>query len=304
MVKTKIGIIGGSGLYNIEGLKDIKELKINTPFGKPSDKYVIARYGDVEIAFLPRHGKGHIYLPSQINYRANIYGMKKLGVESIISVSAVGSLKTNIKPLDIVIPDQFFDRTNQARKSTFFDEGIVAHISFSDPTCPVLNKILYQASTSLGISTHLGGAYVNMEGPAFSTKAESFFYKNIGMSIIGMTNLQEAKLAREAEICYSTIALVTDYDCWHEDARAHVTVDLIIQNLMKNVKNAKKIIKLVLPKIPRKRDCVCANALKDAIITSRDHISETTRNRLDIIIRRYIIKQKRTEWLQQRTDWL
>lgn len=281
----KIGIIGGSGLYKIDGLKDIKEVKIDTPFGEPSDDYIIGNLEGSEIVFLPRHGRGHGILPTELNYRANIYGMKKLGVEQIISISAVGSYKKELKPLDIVLPDQFVDRTNQARKTTFFGEGIVAHISFAEPVCPELKNVIYDAGTELGVTMHNKGTYLNMEGPAFSTKAESRLFKSLDMDIVGMTNMPEARLAREAEICFATVAFVTDYDCWHEEM---VTIDMVIQNLTKNVETARRLIKKVTPRLTGKRNCACKDALKYAIITDKKLIPKRTKKKLDIIIGKYI----------------
>ncbi len=281
----KIGIIGGSGLYKIDGLKDIKEVKVDTPFGKPSDDYIVGHLEGPEVVFLPRHGRGHRILPTELNYRANIYGMKKLGVEQIISISAVGSYKEELKPLDIVLPDQFVDRTNQARKTTFFGEGIVAHISFAEPVCPELKKAIYDAGNELGVTMHSNGTYLNMEGPAFSTKAESRLFKNLDMDIVGMTNMPEARLAREAEICFATVAFVTDYDCWHEEM---VTIDMVIANLTKNVETAKRLIKKVTPKLTKKRNCACKDALKYAIITDKKLIPKLTKKKLDIIIGKYI----------------
>ncbi len=282
----KVGIIGGSGLYDMEGLKEPKWVRVDTPFGKPSDEYLTAELLDREIVFLPRHGRGHKLLPSELNYRANIYGMKSLGVEYILSVSAVGSLKEEIKPLDFLVADQYVDRTNQSRKTTFFGDGIVAHIGFANPSCDILNKLIYQAGETLGFNMHEKGTYLNMEGPAFSTKAESNLYRSWGMDVIGMTNMPEARCAREAEICYSTLAMVTDYDCWHDSE--DVSVDMIIQNLLKNVENAKKILKEVIPQIPQARDCICSSALKEAIITDKNLIPEDTKKKLDIIIGKYL----------------
>ena len=242
MSKTVIGILGGSGLYEIQGLKNIRSKKISTPFGAPSDAYTLGTLNGVTLVFLPRHGKGHRLNPSEINYRANIYGMKKLGVERIISVTACGSLKEELKPLDFVVVDQFVDRTNQARIMTFFEEGVVAHIVFAEPICKGLGRLIYEAGISLKLTMHPRGTYLNMEGPAFSTLAESNLYRSWGMDVIGMTNMPEAKLAREAEICYATLAAVTDYDCWHPQAES-VTIDMVIQNLLKNAENAKKIIR-------------------------------------------------------------
>ncbi len=284
---ARIGIISGSGLYDIEGIKDIEKIQLDTPFGRASSEFILGNLEGKEVVFLPRHGRGHAILPSELNYRANIYGMKKLGVERIISVSAVGSLKEEIKPRDFVLADQFVDRTNQARKTTFFGQGIVAHIGFAEPVCPVLAKTLYEAAKELGINIHSRGTYLNMEGPAFSTRAESFLYKSWGMDVIGMTNMPEARLSREAEICYVTLAMVTDYDCWHAEEET-VSADLIIQNMKKNIQNAKRLIKLAITKVPKARDCLCSRALKDAIITSPKEISAEARKKLDIIIGKYI----------------
>jgi len=282
----RIGIIGGSGLYEIEGMKNMRWEKIDTPFGKPSDEYMLAELSGVEVAFLPRHGRGHRISPTELNYPANIYGMEKLRVDTIISVSAVGSLKKEIKPLDFLIPDQYVDRTNQGRKTTLFGDGIVAHVSLADPSCVNLGEILHEAGKSVGVSIHMGGTYINMEGPAFSTKAESRLYQSWGMDVIGMTNMPEARCAREAEICYTTLAMVTDYDCWH--GSEDVSVDMIIQNLMKNVDNAKKILKEAIPKLADKKECSCNSALKDAIITRPELIPDDAKKRLDIIIGKYI----------------
>jgi len=284
---AKIGIIGGSGLYDIEGIKDIKAVRLKTPFGQPSDEFILGSLEGREVAFLLRHGRGHKILPSELNYRANIYAMKVLGVERIISVSAVGSLKEEIKPRDFLLPDQFVDRTNQARKTTFFGQGIVAHIAFAEPVCPVLSNVLYQAAKDLDITVHPKGTYLNMEGPAFSTQAESRLYKSWGMDVIGMTNMPEARLAREAEICYATLAMVTDYDCWHAEKKT-VSADLIIQTMKKNIHDAKNLIKTAITKIPYKRDCLCSCALKNAIVTSPKEISAEVKKKLDIIIGKYV----------------
>jgi 5'-methylthioadenosine phosphorylase len=285
----KIGIIGGSGFYNIDGIKDIKKVAVKTPFGDPSSEYITGELEGVDVVFLARHDHGHKLLPSEINYRANIYGMKKLGVERIISVSACGSLKEELKPLDIVVPSQFVDRTNYGREMTFFGRGIVAHIQFADPVCPHLSKALYDAGVKAGASMHLGGTYINMEGPQFSTKAESYLYRSWGMDIIGMTNLAEAKLAREAEICYATLACITDYDCWHMDQVVEsVSVEMIIQNLLKNVDVSKRIVKSVLPKLAKNRNCVCASALRDSIVTRSEAIPAKTKKDLELIIGKYI----------------
>ena len=285
---TKIGIIGGSGLYDIEGITNIKEKKVETPFGNPSDNYIIGELEGVEIIFLPRHGRGHIVMPTDINYRANIYGMKSLGVEKIISFSAAGSLREDLAPGTFVIVDQFFDRTNATRRNTFFCEGIVAHIAFAEPVCGDVGKLVFEEAKEMGIKTVMGGTYVNMEGPAFSTKAESNLYRKWGMDVIGMTNLIEAKLAREAEICYCTVAMITDYDCWHPDHDS-VTVDMIVECLKKNSSNAKKLIKKIVPKASKlNRDCVCSKALATAIITSREKIPARVKEKLKVIIDKYI----------------
>ena len=281
----KIGIIGGSGFYKIDGLVNIKWVKVDTPFGKPSDEYLLGDVSGIEIVFLPRHGRGHYILPSELNYTANIYGMKKLGVDRIISISAVGSFKEKLKPLDILIPDQYVDRTNQARKTSFFGNGIVAHINFSDPSCKVLADIIAESAKEAGATIHKGGTYLNMEGPAFSTRAESKLYKSWGMDVIGMTNMPEARCAREAEICYVTMAMITDYDCWYQNES--VNIEMVINNLTKNSKMAKEIIKRALPKIPKKRDCACASALKDAIITRPDLVPEETKKKLELLIGKY-----------------
>lgn len=284
----KIGIIGGSGFYHIDGIKNIKSVAVKTPFGEPSSEFVTGVLEEKEVVFLARHDKGHKLLPSEINYRANIYGMKKMGVDSIISVSACGSLKEELKPLDIVVPLQFVDRTNYGRKMTFFGEGIVAHIAFSEPVCSHLAEVLYRSGLKAGAAMHLGGTYLNMEGPQFSTKAESYLYRAWGMDIIGMTNLAEAKLAREAEICYATLACITDYDCWHTDQEAEsVTVEMIIQNLLKNVQTAKNIVKFALPKLGE-RSCACTSALKDAIVTKPEAIPVKTKKKLELIIGKYL----------------
>lgn len=283
----KIGIIGGSGLYKIEGISNLKEAAVRTPFGEPSDKFITGVLEDKEVVFLPRHGIGHRIPPHQINYQANIYAMKKLGVSRIISLSACGSLRKNFKPLDFVIPYQFVDRTNQARKMTFFENGIVAHIAFSDPVCIQTAEVVGEAVRDLGVIVHTGATYINMEGPAFSTRAESELYRKWGMDIIGMTNMAEAKLAREAEICYVTLAAITDYDCWYESEES-VTLEMVIQNLMKNVDNSKKVIKKVIKNMPAGRKCACAYALKDAIVTDRKLIPDKIKKDLGIIIGKYV----------------
>jgi len=285
----KIGIIGGSGFYHIDGMKDVKRVGVKTPFGEPSDEYVTGSLEGADVVFLARHGKGHTILPGELNYCANIWGMKKLGVDRIISVSACGSLKEELKPLDIVIPDQFIDRTNQARRMTFFGDGAVAHIGFSDPVCPDLSKALYDAGKKAGVAMHLGGTYINMEGPQFSTKAESALYRSWGVDIIGMTNMGEAKTAREAEICYATLACITDYDCWRmNEVCETVSIEMIIQNLLKNVEVSKSIVKTVLPVLKKSRTCACASALKDAIVTKPEAMPAVTKKKLELIIGKYI----------------
>lgn len=283
---VEIGIIGGSGLYSMRGLTKVKEVRITTPFGRPSDAFLVGELDGRRVAFLARHSRGHLLLPSEVPYRANIYGMKKLGVERIISVSAVGSLRENFKPLDMVIPSQFFDRTH-GRASTFFGGGIVAHIGFSDPVCAIVQDHLATACVETGVSYYCGGTYVCMEGPAFSTKAESNAYRAWGMDLIGMTNLTEAKLAREAEICYATLAMVTDYDCWHPSHDA-VTVRQVIECLNQNVENAQRIIRAAVRALPRERNCKCKSALKHAILTKRSRIPAATRKKLHLLIGKYL----------------
>src|SRR6266536_2392049 len=283
---VEIGIIGGSGLYEMAELTDCQEQTVSTPFGDPSGPYIIGTLRGKRVAFLARHGTGHRILPSELNFRANIYGFKTLGVERILSASAVGSLKQEYKPLDIVVPDQFFDRT-KGRISTFFGRGLVAHVSFAHPLCGDLSKIAADSAHAVGATVHRGGTYVNMEGPQFSTLAESKLYRAWGLDIIGMTNLQEAKLAREAEICYATLALVTDYDCWHPDHDS-VTVDLIVANLMQNAATAKKTIAEAIGRIAGARTCACKDALATAIITQAPLVPEQTKKDLAPIIGRYM----------------
>ena len=287
MQQAQIGVIGGSGLYSMPGFEAQREVSVDTPWGAPSEKYVLGSLAGKQIAFLTRHGRGHRISPSELNFRANIYGMKSLGVERIISLSAVGSLKEEHRPLDFIIPHQFFDCT-RGRASTFFGEGMVAHISFADPVCPQLSEVVGQAARASGVSVKNGGTYLCMEGPAFSTKAESNVYRSWGMDVIGMTNLQEAKLAREAEICYVTVAMVTDYDCWHPQHDA-VTVSDIMANLNQNAENACKVVKAVVAAMPAERDCGCGSALKHAIITDRTLVPESTRKKLDLIVGKYFV---------------
>ncbi len=286
MPQAKIGVIGGTGLYDIEGLTDIEEVNLNTPFGKPSDTIIIGKLEGVGIAFLPRHGKGHRISPTELPARANIYALKSLGVEHIIAINSAGSFKKELKPGDLLIPDQLIDRTRN-RVNSFFGEGIVAHIAFAEPFCPVLSQILYQSAEEAGATVHAKGTYVVMEGPAFSTRAESRLYRSWGADIIGMTALPEAKLAREAEICYAVIGCVTDYDSWWEPGQP-VTVDVILDILHKNVDTAKKIIKLAVRRIPEKRDCGCATALKAAIVTAPEMIPPEQKKKLKLLIGKYI----------------
>jgi 5'-methylthioadenosine phosphorylase len=285
-MKPTIGIIGGSGLYSMPGFDVQQELAIETPWGKPSDPYVIGKLASKEVAFLARHGRGHRLSPSELNFRANIYGFKSLGVERIVSLSAVGSLTEKHPPLKFVIPDQFFDRT-RGRISTFFGEGLVAHISFADPVCPQLSEVVRKSCVQSGIDVAKGGTYLCMEGPAFSTKAESNVYRSWGMDVIGMTNLQEAKLAREAEICYVTVAMVTDYDCWHEEHDA-VTVTDILANLNTNADSACKVVAASVASMPAARECKCGAALAHALITDPKVVPEATRKKLELLVGKYL----------------
>jgi len=290
MKQTVIGVIGGSGLYDMEGLTDVREVTLDTPFGAPSDAFITGTLGDAKMVFLPRHGRGHRLLPSEVNYRANIYGMKVLGVEQIISVSAVGSMKEEIVPGHIVIPDQFFDRTQGKRASTFFGQGVVGHVQFADPVCSDLSTILVDSAQSVGATVHAGGTYVCIEGPNFSTRAESNIYRSWGVDIIGMTNLPESRLAREAEICYGTVALATDYDCWHE-GHEDVSVDAVIAIIQQNVATAREIIKTAAVKIVQQRQervCACSESLKYAIMTDKSLIPEETKQALEPLIGKYM----------------
>ncbi len=285
---AKIGIIGGSGLYEIDGMANVEEVNMHeTPFGSPSDSFMTGTLEGTEVVFLARHGRGHRVSPSELNYRANIYGMKKLGVEAIISVSACGSLREEMKPLDFVVPDQFVDRTNKTRESSFFTDGIVAHVAFADPFAEELRVVLIASAKEVGATVHPKGTYIVIEGPQFSTKAESNLYRSWGMDIIGMTNLTEAKLAREAEISYATLAAVTDYDCWHE-AHDTVTVEMIIDNLQKNAGKAKEILKNAIPRIGALKEFSASEALKYALITDRSMIPEDTKKKLEPIIGKYL----------------
>ncbi len=286
MAERLIGIIGGSGLYEMSGLEVLREETVRTPFGDPSDRYVVGRLEGRPVAFLSRHGQGHRLMPSELNFRANIYGFKVLGAEWILSASAVGSMKEEIKPLHIVIPDQFFDRTN-GRANTFFGKGLIVHVSMADPTCNTLGDILARCGRQVGATIHAGGTYLCIEGPQFSTRAESRIYRGWGVDVIGMTNLQEAKLAREAEICYATMALVTDYDVWH-DTEEDVSVEAVVKILQKNVETARAILQAAVRLVPERRTCFCAHALRDAIITPQHAIPEQVKRDLAPIVGRYL----------------
>ena len=288
--KINIGVIGGSGLYDMEGLTQVRTMKVTTPFGKPSDDYIIGTMHGKRVVFLPRHGRGHRILPTDINYQANIFGMKKLGVERIISVSAVGSMKEEIKPGDIVIPDQFYDHTKQ-RRSTFFGNGIVAHVGMADPVCAYLSEILKQSGIAVGATVHGGGTYLCMEGPQFSTRAESLTYRKWDVDVIGMTNATEAKLAREAEICYSTIALATDYDCWHHSEEA-VSVEAVLAVMKKNIETSKDMIREAVRILPETRSCGCGESLRNTIMTPEKLIPFKTKKDLSPIIGKYIKGRK------------
>jgi 5'-methylthioadenosine phosphorylase len=281
-----VGVIGGSGLYQMEGLTDVREQTLATPFGAPSDAFVTGRLGDVRMVFLPRHGRGHRIPPSAINFRANIWGLKKLGVDRILSVSAVGSMREDIAPGDFVVVDQFIDRTRH-RADTFFDADVVAHVMFADPVCAPLREVLVAAAREVGVKVHDGGTYLCMEGPLFSTRAESKLYRSWGVDVIGMTNLQEAKLAREAEISYATVAMATDFDCWHE-SHDDVSIDAILETMHRNVDNARNLIRAAVPRLPRELGCGCGQALAHAIITDRDRIPPAARERLGLLIDKYL----------------
>jgi 5'-methylthioadenosine phosphorylase len=284
--EAEIGIIGGSGLYSMPGLTEIHEEVVSTPFGTPSDSFILGKLEGRKVAFLARHGRGHRLLPSELNFRANIYAMKQLGVERIVSVSAVGSLKEEHKPTDFVVPDQFIDRTF-LRTSTFFGNGVVGHVAFGDPVCATVAASAVEACAKVGVVGKMGGTYVCMEGPQFSTKAESNLYRSWGADVVGMTNLQEAKLAREAEICYATVAMVTDYDCWHPDHDS-VTVDQIVAVLHQNAENAAKVVRATVAALPEARNCACASAAKYAILTQRDAIPVEAKERLKLLFGKYL----------------
>ena len=286
MPEALIGIIGGSGLYQMEGLSDVQEVDVDTPFGKTSDSIMVGSLAGTQIAFLSRHGRGHRINPTQLPVRANIFALKSIGVEWLISISAVGSLKEEMAPLDLVVPDQLIDRT-RLRENTFFEDGIAAHVGFADPFCPGLSSTLHECAIQVGAMAHLGGTLVVMEGPAFSTRAECAVYRSWGADIIGMTALPEAKLAREAEMCYSTLACVTDYDCWRE-ATEVVTVEMVVANLMKNISVSKQVLKTIVNRIPRERTCPCASALKDTIITAPDRIPREMKERLRPLVEKYL----------------
>jgi 5'-methylthioadenosine phosphorylase len=286
LAEAKIGVIGGTGIDQIEGLEGRQEILVETPFGSPSSNIILGRLQGNNVAFLPRHGEGHVLMPSEINFRANIYALKKIGIEYIFSLSAVGSLKDHINPLDIVLPDQFYDRT-KIRTSSFFGNGIVAHVNFANPICLSLQKLVYESASDIGIQPIIGGTYICIEGPLFSTKAESNIYRRWGFDVIGMTNIPEAKLAREAEICYCTLALVTDYDCWHEDYE-EVDRGMLFENLKRNIENAKNIISKAISNISQIKSCKCNSALENSIITRKDLIPKKIKQDLGIIIDKYI----------------
>ncbi len=285
MAEARVAVIGGSGFYRLPGLAGVEEVRVDTPFGPPSDAIVIGALEGQRVAFLPRHGVGHRILPSELPARANIYALKLMGVEFVIGVSAVGSLRQDIEPLHMVVPDQLIDRT-RGRPSTFFGEGLVAHVAFAEPFCPVLRGILLGAARDAGVTAHNGGAYVVIEGPPFSTRAESTLYRNWGADIIGMTALPEAKLAREAEMCYAILACATDYDCWH-DEHASVTAEMIVANLNKNVEVSQQAVGLALTRLPSRRECACASALKDALVTPMELVPPQTKQRLAPLIDKY-----------------
>ena len=288
--QASVGVIGGSGLYDIEGLKSVREIRVRTPFGAPSDAIIVGTLEGTRVAFLSRHGRGHRLNPSEINYRANIYALKSLGVSRVISVSAVGSMKESIEPGDVVIPDQFIDLTKR-RASTFFEGGIVAHVAFGEPICAALAQALASSSEGLGASLHRGGIYLCMEGPQFSTKGESQLYRQWGVDVIGMTNMPEAKLAREAELCYATMALVTDYDCWHQTEEA-VTVEAILATLHQNVALAKQILRKVVPSVVEAPACPCHRALDTAIVTASKSISAAVRKKFAVLTQRVLAPKK------------
>jgi 5'-methylthioadenosine phosphorylase len=289
--EEKVGIIGGSGLYEMEGLTDVRWVKVKTPFGDPSDAYCTGRLGDRSVVFLPRHGRGHRLMPSELNYRANIHGLRQLGVRWVISISAVGSMKEEIRPLDLVIPDQFYDHTRR-RISSFFGDGIVGHVGMAEPVCPTLGDLLEDAGREAGARAHRGGTYLCIEGPQFSTKGESRIYRQWGVSVIGMTNMPEAKLAREAELCYATLALATDYDVWHEE-HAAVSVEAVVANLLRNAATAKDVLRRVIPRVGKPCPAGCRQALRDAVITSPREFPPKTRRRLRLLLDPYFPASRR-----------
>lgn len=286
MSEVRVGVIGGSGLYHMEGLTVEEERRVETPFGEPSDAFMVGDLEGTRVAFLARHGRGHRLLPSELNYRANIFGFKLLGVERLLSVSAVGSMKVDYRPTDVLVPDQFFDRTRH-RADTFFGEGLVAHVSLANPVCPDLCEVFYECAKEAGARSHRGGTYICMEGPQFSTRAESNIYRQWGVDVIGMTNLQEAKLSREAEICYSTLAMVTDYDCWHED-EDDVNGQAVMEVIQQNSATAQDVVRRAIRRLPEERTCDCATALQNALITDSSLIPPETRERLDPIVGKYL----------------
>ena len=291
MQQAEIGIIGGSGLYTMAGFSDVHEVSLETPFGAPSDPYVLGTLAGRKVAFLSRHGRGHRFMPTEINYRANIHGFKQLGVERVLSLSAVGSLKQEHRPLDFVIPNQFVDRTRH-RVDTFFGDGLVVHIGFGEPVCGEVASVAVEACRRAGVNVKSGGAYLNMEGPQFSTKAESNLYRSWGMDVIGMTNLTEARLAREAELCYATVAMVTDYDCWHE-THDSVSVDQIVAVLVKNAEHACTVVREAVAAMPKTRSCKCASALKNAIITQKNTVPAATLERLRLLVGKYFDSEQK-----------
>jgi 5'-methylthioadenosine phosphorylase len=291
MTEPAIGVIGGSGLYELEGLTDVRWRRVRTPFGDPSDEYCTGTFEGRRVIFLPRHGRGHRLMPGELNFRANVWGLKSLGAEWVVSVSAVGSMKETIHPLDLVVPAQFYDATKR-RVSSFFGDGIVAHVGMADPVCSTLASTLEKAARATGATVHRGGTYICIEGPQFSTRAESRIYRGWGVDVIGMTNMPEAKLAREAELCYATLALVTDYDVWHESHEA-VTVEAVIQNLLKNVATAKDVLRRVIPAVGGPRSCPCPALLRDAVITTQAAFPLATRRRLDLLLGKYFPPTKR-----------
>jgi len=288
--KRTVGVIGGSGLYDIPGLDVIEVRRLDTPFGAPSDDYVVGEVDGTRVVFLPRHGRGHTLMPTEVNYRANVWGMRALGADSLLSVSAVGSMREDVAPGHLLVPDQFFDRT-RLRTPTFFGDGLVAHVQFGDPVCEALSALVADAAEATGATVHRGGTYICMEGPAFSTRAESRIYRSWGVDVIGMTNIPEAKLAREAELCFATLALVTDYDCWHE-AEEDVSVDAVLAVLRGNADRARRTVSEVAQRLPAARGCGCGRALKHAILTAPDAVAPAARRKLDMLVGRYLPEER------------